>query len=169
MRLRKSLSVTEKVSVSISEWIVIISSLVLIGVMFLEVLLRYVFKAPLYGTEEIAINVVLWLWFLGMAYATYKGFYIGSNFPIRKRSAQNIFAVVKPIFCLIIVLIFCYFSYEYCLWTVVKDIRAVSLRFPLIYGVVAVFIGLVLTAVYFIREIIIKARALHRRDKRPIR
>ena len=169
MRLRKSLFATEKVSVSISEWIVIISSLVIVGVMFLEVLLRYVFKAPLYGTEEIATNMVLWLWFFGMAYATYCGFYIGSNFPIRKRSAQDIFALVKPIFCLIITLIFCYFSYQYCHWTVVKNLHSISLRFPLIYGVVAVFIGLVLTAVYLIREIVIKTRAIGHQDKRAIK
>ncbi len=38
--------------------------------MFLQVVLRYIFHAPLFGIEEVVILTAAWLYFVGIAYAT---------------------------------------------------------------------------------------------------
>ncbi len=37
---------------------------------FLQIVLRYVFHAPLFGIEEIVIMTAAWLYFIGVAYTT---------------------------------------------------------------------------------------------------
>jgi len=47
--------------------------------MFTQVLLRYVFHAPLFGLEEIAVLVVSWFYFVGAAYSVHNESYIKAD------------------------------------------------------------------------------------------
>ena len=152
-------SVIGKSSVSIMKWVIIATSLVIVFSVFFEVFFRYVFSRPIWGAEEIDISAVLWLWFIAFAYATYRRFHVASSFPIRKRLAQNIFSIFSPSFCLIVTLISCYFAYRYCAFTVAQPLTNPVLGFPMIYVNAAAFIGLVLVAVYLIRDIVIGVQA----------
>ena len=42
-----------------------------IVVMFVAVVMRYIFHEDFFGYEEILMNVILWMYYLGAAYATY--------------------------------------------------------------------------------------------------
>jgi len=147
------------------KWVIIATSLVIVFSIFIEVFFRYVFSRPIWGAEEIDVSALLWLWFIAFAYATYRRFHVGSSFPIRKRLAQNIFGIFSPSFCLIVTLISCYFAYRYCAFTIAQPLTNPVLGFPMIYVNVAAFIGLVLIAVYFIRDIVTKVRVLRHPGK----
>lgn len=143
-----------KAILNLSKLIVILTSITIVLLIFIQVLLRYVFLRPLLGTEELAAIVVMWLWFFAMAYSTHQRFHVHSEPPIKNRSFHRALGIVSPFFCLFITVIFGYYSYQYAHWTYVKNLVTSSLGLPLIIGVLPVFIGLVITAGYFVRDIL---------------
>ena len=132
--------------------IVVISSLVVIYAVCLQIILRYVFRSPLLGLEEIALLVVLWLWFFGMASASEKRFHISGGLPVTRQSIQNTMKMVYPFICVTVTLVFCYLTYLYCQWAIQADIRSVALTIPYIFSTLGVLLGLVLNAAYLISE-----------------
>jgi TRAP-type C4-dicarboxylate transport system permease small subunit len=145
---------------------IITTSLVIVASIVIEVFFRYVLSRPIWGAEEIDVSALLWLWFIAIAYATYRRFHVGSTFPIRKRIAQNIFSIVSPTFCLIVTLISCYYAYQYAVFTVAQDLTNTVLGFPMIYVNVAAFVGLVLVACYLVRDVVTQIHVLrnHRKE-----
>lgn len=51
----------------------------LTGALVLQVVLRYLFQAPLFGIEELARTIAMWLYFIGSAYALVLGDHICSD------------------------------------------------------------------------------------------
>ena len=165
MWLRRIISIIGKGSTGIMKGVIIATSLVIAFSVFFEVFFRYVFSRPIWGAEEVDISAMLWLWFIAFAYATYRRFHVGSTFPIRKRSAQNIFSIFSPCFCLIVTLISCYFAYQYCAFSIAQNLTNPVLGFPMIYVNVAVLIGLAMVAIYFIRDILTRVSVLRHPGK----
>lgn len=147
-----------KWTVRFTEGIVVISSLIVLSAICLQIILRYVFRHPLLGLEEIALMVVLWLWFFGMASASEKSFHISGGLPVTRQSIQNIMKVAYPFICFIVTLAFCYLAYLYCQFVFKEGITSVALRIPWIYCVLGVFLGLVLNAMYLASEAVTKLR-----------
>lgn len=152
--------------ITANRWIVIISSLVLVSLICLQIILRYIFRSPLLGLEEIAIMVVPWLWFFGIAFASLKGFHISGGFPVERQSIQNILRVVYPFVCVIVTLVFCYLTYQYCYWVAKEGVKSIALVIPWIYTVLGVFLGLMFNAVYLISEAVAKLRAFRQARER---
>lgn len=148
----------QKWTVRFAEGIVVITSLIVLSAICLQIILRYVFRQPLLGLEEIALMVVLWLWFFGMASASERGFHISGGLPVTRQSIQNIMKVAYPFISFIVSLVFCYLAYNYCQFVLKEDIRSVALRIPWIYCVLGVFLGLALNTAYLIRETVVKLR-----------
>jgi TRAP-type C4-dicarboxylate transport system permease small subunit len=159
------LSLVDKGIVAIMKGLIIAASLVIVTSIVVEVFFRYVLSRPIWGAEEIDVSALLWLWFISIAYATYRRFHVGSTFPIRKRLAQDIFSVVSPTFCLIVTVISCYYAYRYACFTVAQELTNTVFGFPMIYVNVAAFVGLVLVACYLIRDIVAQILILRSRGK----
>lgn len=51
----------------------------LMAALVLQVALRYLFQAPLFGVEELARTIAMWLYFIGSAYALVLGDHICSD------------------------------------------------------------------------------------------
>ena len=159
-------SVTNKIGVgfdtglvTIFRWTIIVASLVVVLSIFTVVFLRYIFRRGVWGTEEIALSVMMWLWMITIAYTTRQRSHVSSTFPAQNRSAQGIYRIVSSSLCLMIVLLFCYYSYNYCIWLIANDARTITFTIPRIYIFSSVFIGFVLTAGYLIWEIVDNVRA----------
>ncbi|MDY3868644.1 MAG: TRAP transporter small permease subunit, partial [Pyramidobacter sp.] len=46
---------------------------------FIEVIMRYIFKTPLVGIEELAAYVAFWLYFIGGTYGSYERSHISAD------------------------------------------------------------------------------------------
>ncbi len=143
---------TGKRFITLQKWIIIIASAALVIDIFIEVLLRYVFKHPIFGTDELASMIAVWVYFIGAAHATHTRIHIEGGFVsavIKKQSHRDIIRFAVLIVTLMVGLIFAYMSFEWCLWTVENKVATTSLFFPKIYGDVAMLIGALLMIVYF--------------------
>ena len=151
-----------KGSVFAMKGIIILSTLTMITVMCIAVILRYVFKHPLLGMEEIALMLMLWLWAFGMAYSSERDFHIFGGLPTKRQSIVEIKNLVYPFICLVVSIGFLYLTYVYCLWTIEQGVESLGLRIPWIYSVAGLFLGLLLNSVYLSRQAVIRVRAFRK-------
>ncbi|MFC1914935.1 TRAP transporter small permease [Chloroflexota bacterium] len=138
--------------ITVQKWIIIVASAALVIDIFIEVLLRYVFKHPIFGTDELASMIAVWVYFIGAAHATHTKVHIEGGFMsavLKQQSHRDIVRFAVLVVTLIVGFVFAYMSFEWCLWTVENKVATTSLFFPKIYGDVAMLIGAVLMIVYF--------------------
>ena len=138
--------------IAIQRWILILAGAALVLDVFAEVVLRYVMRHFLFGTDELAAMIAVWVYFFGAAHATHTRTHIegGIVITIIKQQVSRYkirFAVL--IVTMIMGVVFTYMAYEWCHWTVTEGITTTSLLMPTIYGEVAMLIGAVLMEVYF--------------------
>ena len=153
--------------ISIQKWIIIIASAALVIDIFVEVLLRYVFKHPIFGTDELASMIAVWVYFIGAAHATHTRTHIEGGFIsaiLKKQHYRDIVRFTVLIITLIVGAIFAFMSLEWCIWTVESNVMTTSLFFPKIYGEVAMFIGAVLMLVYFSIEAVETLKRVRQRN-----
>lgn len=138
--------------IALQKWIIIVASAALVIDIFIEVLLRYVFERPIFGTDELASMIAVWVYFIGAAHATHTRVHIEGGFIsaiLKKQSHRDIIRFAVLIVTLIICSVFVYMAFEWCLWTVENKVATTSLFFPKIYGDGAMLIGAVLMLIYF--------------------
>jgi len=151
-----------KGSVIFTKGIVILSTLIMTTVICIEVILRYVFRHPLLGMEEIALMLMLWLWAFGMAYSSERDFHISGGLPTKRQSIQEIRNLAYPFICLVVSLGFLYLACVYGQWTVKQGVESLGLRIPWIYSVAGLCLGLLLNSVYLSRQAVIRVRAFRK-------
>lgn len=150
-------SVVGRRFIALQRWILIVASSFLVLVVFTEVVLRYVFEHPIFGTDELASMIAVWVYFIGAAHASYTRTHIEGGFLasiFKKSSVVDTIRLVVLVFTLIVCFIFIFMAYEWCLWTVQNNVTTTSLFFPKIWGEVAMLIGAILMSVYFAIETI---------------
>ena len=153
-----------KLFINIQKGVLIVTLALLVGVVFAEVILRYVLKFPVFGTDEFASLVVVWTYFIGTAHCSYTRTHIEgglvssiSKSPLvhkRVRLAVLVFTIATCV-------VFSILSYNWCLWTIRTNVTTTALFFPTIYGEIAMFIGAILMTIYFgieIAEIVVSLK-----------
>ena len=116
-----------------------------------QVLLRYVFKAPLMGIEELMLFPTIWLYMLGGANASQERNHIECGILtlyIKKPRSMQIFKIFKGLFSLAVSLWLTYWSYWLFSYSLKIWKTSDLLYIPMFFGESAMFIGLVLMTIY---------------------
>ena len=117
----------------------------------IQVMLRYVFKQPLFGLEEFSRLVAIWVYFIGAVFSTrtdnhvqgdVANKYIGSE-----RARIGLRAFVWMI-CLATCLVFLFHSGTYSWWIYGTGERTTGLWWPRIISVGSMFFGAVFMSLY---------------------
>lgn len=134
-----------------------VSIMLIIPIMvFIQVLLRYVFKAPLMGIEELLIFPTIWLYMLGGAMASEKRSHITCGILIlyiKTEKGMKIFNIVKAFFASITSLWLTYWAFWYFIYSLKMWKYSAILSAPMFFAESALFIGLVLMTFYSIYEL----------------
>lgn len=132
----------------------------------IQVLLRYVFAAPLMGIEELMLFPIIWLYFIGGANASMERTHISCGILtlyIKGEISQVLFHTTKSLISVLVsswltYWAYWYFIYSWKIWKV-SDL----LYIPMFFGESAVFIGMLLMTLYSFVELmdyLIKFRQL---------
>jgi len=121
------------------------------SLVFIQVLLRYVFKAPLMGIEELLLFPAIWLYMIGGVLASMRKDHITCGILtlyIKKPRSERIFNLAKDVISAFIsswlaYWAFWYFMYSLRVWKV-SDL----LYIPMFLGESAIFIGLFFMVMY---------------------
>jgi TRAP-type C4-dicarboxylate transport system permease small subunit len=142
---------------SIQKGVTFVLVLFLTVLVVTQVILRYVFKAPLMGIEEMLLFPTIWLYMLGGANASQERSHIECGVLtvyIKRPRTLKLFKIIKAAISFIVCLWLTYwaqwfFVYSFTRWKV-SDL----LYIPMFLGESAVFIGLILMAVFSVIELV---------------
>lgn len=123
---------------------------------FIQVLLRYVFRAPLMGIEELLVFPAIWLYFLGGANASREGTQIVARvLEVFMKSKKKVFLVrtIGSSLGFIVSSWLGWWSYDYLRYCLRVSKESPTLYVPMIYVESAVFVGTILMAIYTLRQV----------------
>ena len=164
---RKTLAVVVDATDFMTKAIIVVSSIALTVLICVQVLFRYIFHRGVLGLEELALMVVVWLWFFGASYAISKDFYISSG---AFTSEDNLLSrVIRPLYSIsgiILMLVFGYLLFRYCEFLVVRSVRSVALGIPLIDYIWGVEVAFAFMLFRLILELFQRIRDVRRGGQR---
>ncbi|MBR9865719.1 MAG: TRAP transporter small permease [Oceanospirillales bacterium] len=131
---------------------------VLISVLiFVQVFIRYFLDIPLYGVEEIAAYLAVWLYFIGAGYGIYRGNHISASvmdLVLLTSKSKDLFHAFVSIITLALICWMFSLCLDYLQWSIKRTPKSPELRLPLYYVHVGMVIGLGLMAFYSLFEVI---------------
>lgn len=145
------------------KYLVRIQNRITVGIMiviplmvFVQVLLRYVFKAPLMGIEELLLFPTIWLYMLGGAMASEKRSHITCGILIlyiKTQKGMDIFNIIKAFFASLVSIWLSYWGFWYFAYSLRMWKTSDLLYVPMFFGESALFIGLLLMTFYAFYEL----------------
>lgn len=123
----------------------------------LQVLLRYVFKQPLFGLEEFSRLVAIWLYFLGAVLSTKDDNHVQgdvANKYISGKRGRLILRTFVWILCLVTCILFLYHSGSYSWWIYGTGERTTGLWWPRVISVGSMFFGAFFMTLYSLTNVI---------------
>lgn len=155
--MKKTLRFIWHALVKAQRWLLIIAGCLITILVFTQVLLRYVFKSPLFGIEELIVFIAMWLYFIGASLGAYERSHIKADvIHVWVKSARGM-AIIHTINSAITVTlsaIMVSWCYQYFLFGIRKGGQSPALRLPLVLPQSAVFVGAILMTLYFAVELV---------------
>jgi len=153
------------------EVILVIFSVIMVAVIFLQVIMRYVFDSSLSWSEELARYCFIWLVYVGISYGVKKQRHIKVDaiLLLFKDRGKLVFSIISNI----LFLFFCLFVIKYGTDIAVKLLdwgqKSPANQIPMGLVYLAAPIGMGLTAIRIIQNLIKQFRALFGFDKIEIK
>ncbi len=147
----------------------VLTGLGLAALMFAQVIMRYVLESAFVGIEEAAILLGVWVYFLGMGYATRMREHIHGgivSLVVSDPFKVRLIRFTGSVLCMIAACVFGYFACKYALFVIEKGRLSIYLRWPRGLWSASMIVGFGMMAGYFLLEAINEFRDL-RRHRRP--
>lgn len=123
----------------------------LVFLVILQILLRYVFKLPLLGIEEMMMYPTIWLFMMGGASASLKNEHIECGMLdslMLSKNVTNIINLVKHTASVIVSGMLCFYTFPMAQYSLKLWKTSGTLYIPMFYAEVSIFIGIVLMFLY---------------------
>lgn len=137
--------------------VMVIASITVVVLVLVQVGLRYIFKLPLFGVEELACMAGFWMYFMGSANGSRERSHIKADLlhtfiknPKKLYFAKAIGSFVVTILGAILV----QWTFRYFQWSLKSWERSPALMIPMIYAQVSLFISALLMFFYFLVEFV---------------
>ncbi|WP_241655904.1 TRAP transporter small permease [Halobacillus litoralis] len=146
----------------------VMASLALVGVILLtgiNVLLRYIFNAPIAWTMEVALGLFIWFVFIGISSSMKRNGHIGVDFFVKKlpRPLWILSEIIRAAaIYFVLIYVFIYLGSKFTMMATGKLTPILGLSYQLID--IAVPIGGAITAIHFTRNFILSLRTEFRNE-----
>ena len=120
--------------------------------MFIQILLRYVFHAPLFGLEEISILVVSWFYFIGSAYSVHTESFIKADIlPLVVKNPRiiRVFNIISLVLTIIATSLLFFYGLKYAIWSGGSHVVTPTFLISVNYGFSALVVGSILMSLHF--------------------
>ncbi|WP_432473059.1 TRAP transporter small permease [Amphritea sp. HPY] len=147
----------------------LLAGLGLAFLMFAQVIMRYVLESPFTGIEEVSILLAVWIYFLGMGYATREREHIHGgivSLVVKDPYKVSIIRFAGSITCMIAACIFGYFACKYALKEIDRGRLSVNLRWPRGLWSASMIVGFAMMVGYFLLETINEFRDLRKMSRK---
>lgn len=161
-----------QLKLKIQRFIMFITSIAFTVAVFLQVVTRYLFNYSLFGIEEFASFAGIVMYFIGSAYATHERSHISASLVSTLFGEGRITAGVNAFTRLLAALLTIFILvalWDLLVFTDRMNTKSTELRIPMIWIYGTMFVGLILTAFYFLLEFFDTLRAVtwHTSSREP--
>ena len=154
--------------------VMIVGSVVSTACMCYSVILRYVFKANFYGSDEVIMLFAFWLYFMGAVYGSYEDSHIKAdllNVYIKNLRVKDFLSLIAQLLTIVVNTIVLIWAFRFFQMEITKWGRSTALKIPLVIPKSAVFFGFLLMefyhVYYFIHNILVYNRKGHFSEPHP--
>jgi TRAP-type C4-dicarboxylate transport system permease small subunit len=137
--------------------LIILGGVLITLTVVLQVILRYVFKVPLFGLEEFSRLIAVWVYFLGAIFGTKWDSHVQGDVAGRIFSTDRSRSLIKAIawgLSLLVCALFLYHSATYGIWLYGTGERTTGLWWPRIYSVGSMLVGAFFMTIYSIANVV---------------
>ncbi|PSL14954.1 TRAP-type C4-dicarboxylate transport system permease small subunit [Marinobacterium halophilum] len=127
----------------------------LAALMCAQVIMRYFLDSPFAGIEEIAILLGVWVYFLGMGYASLTREHIQGGIVsllVKDPWKLKLLELAALVVSLVAALIFGYFACKYALFVIEKGRNSIYLRWPKGFWSASMIVGFSMMAICFLAQ-----------------
>jgi TRAP-type C4-dicarboxylate transport system permease small subunit len=160
-------------TVGVLSVLIVVNSLAVTLVITGAALARYIFKVNFNGYDEIAVLLAFWLYFSGAAYGAYNNSHVSADVIdayCPESTTKRILTVLRWLITSCACGLFVYYGFDYVKFSFMGPLgnfqflpKSMVWRIPFWTSQSAIFVGLILMEIYFVRNLIQSARALFRR------
>ncbi len=157
------------------EYFTMVLTIILPVLIVIQVLLRYVFRSPLFGIEEMMLFPIIWLYMIGGANASRSRSHIDCGiltlYIHEGTKTRAVFNLIRSLISIVVSLWLSYWAFWYFMYSLKTWKVSPLLKFPMFLGESAIFIGLVLMTIYTAVELKDEFKALRhtfKKDKTEI-
>lgn len=137
--------------------LMMLTCLSLAVLVFAQVVMRYFMESSFSGIEETSILLAVWVYFLGMGYATREREHIhGGIVSLVVKDPKKIACIrfIGTVICMIAACFFGYFAYKYAISEITKGKVSTTLRWPRGIWSASMIVGFAMMIGYFLLEAI---------------
>ena len=141
----------------IEGWILVITGVAVCCIIFVNALMRYIFKLDFYGNEEITLFFAFWLYFIGSARAAKRKTHITADMIsifTKNEKIIDIFHMLREVISLGMAAIATYWSLSYVMWSGSLGAKSSVSKLPLLIAQIPIFISFLLWTIYEIRDVV---------------
>lgn len=134
-------------------YLMILCSVASTGCIIYSVILRYIFKANFYGSDEVILLFAFWLYFMGAVYGSYEDSHIKAdllNVYVKNIRIKDFISLIAQVVMLVVNFVFLTWSWDYFMWGLERMPLSTGLKIPLVIPQSAIFFGLLLMAFYHV-------------------
>ncbi len=146
-----------KVLIGIQEYIMIFSSVLIAGMIFIGAVMRYILKTDFYGMEELLMIFAFWLYFIGSSVASYEDSHINAELLsafIHNERIKGLLKIFKYFLSLLISLLTTKWCVEFIMWNLDKNPKTPVYGIPLLVPQSAILISFILMSIYILGHLV---------------
>jgi TRAP-type transport system small permease protein len=156
-KMRALISFADRITDHSFSVILVVGGALVVLTVVLQVILRYVFKVPLFGLEELSRLIAVWLYFIGAVFGTKYDSHVQGDVAERLFTTARAKAMVKTvawILSLLVCILFLYHAAKYSVWLYHTGERTTGLWWPRIYSVASMSFGALFMTLYSIANVV---------------
>lgn len=159
--MKKAFYVLWEVLRKIEGAVMIFTAIVLVTLILVQVALRYVFKLPLMGVEELACMTGFWMYMVGSASGARERNHIKADLVASFVKNQRVSGAIMAVVSLVTVVLACVMTswcWNYVQWSLKSGERSPALMIPMVYAQMSLLVSSSLMSFYFFIEFIDNVR-----------
>ena len=155
--MKEKLSKIGKALVQVQYGVSAVVAIFLVFLIVIQVILRYVLKAPLMGIEELMLVPTIWVYMLGGANASYECSHIECGILtlyMKKERTICIFRLFKTGISMVLLIWLTYWGWKYLNYSLKLGKVSDLLYIPMVICEGAMFVGYTLMSIYAVRDVV---------------
>ncbi|WP_461538539.1 TRAP transporter small permease [Spongorhabdus nitratireducens] len=143
--------------------LMILAAISLASLMFAQVIMRYMLDSPFAGIEEVTILFGVWIYFLGMGYASKQKEHITGGIVsllISDPFKLYLIKLGRSAICIVATIIFGYFACKYAFFVIEKGRSSIYLQWPKGLWSGSMILGFLMMTGYFLIDTVREYRTL---------